>query len=196
MKERELGLGKDILLDGTVWRASQSDNRRDGVQMYPAIHLKKRGTMIGKSSILMLTISLFLGRPVHSLGSCKEAGLCCTGRDASCVVQKTPQNAIIEDLRDTPCYCDHACLKLNDCCPDYRQTCGGTKILFFSTFCTSFIGLWRSTIQGSSRKPETSVSSIEGQEMWSHQFIAFAHCLHFSVFLRMSPGIALIAAMI
>lgn len=59
------------------------------------------------------------------LGSCREAGLCCSGRDASCVVQKTPLNAIIEDLRDQPCYCDHACLKLNDCCPDYRQTCGG-----------------------------------------------------------------------
>lgn len=37
---------------------------------------------------------------VAGLGSCKEAGLCCSGRDASCVVQKTPQNAIIEDLRD------------------------------------------------------------------------------------------------
>ena len=80
---------------------------------------------------LLLAVVLFLGRPVDSLGSCKEAGLCCTGRDASCVVQKTPQNAIIEDLRDTPCYCDHACLKLNDCCPDYRQTCGGTNLVSF-----------------------------------------------------------------
>lgn len=80
---------------------------------------------------------IFLGRPVDSLGSCKEAGLCCTGRDASCVVQKTPQNAIIEDLRDTPCYCDHACLKLNDCCPDYRQTCGGSTTIYLS-YCPIF----------------------------------------------------------
>jgi hypothetical protein len=94
----------------------------------------------GKSILLLTIVAIvLLGRPVNSLGSCKEAGLCCTGRDASCVVQKTPQNAIIEDLRDTPCYCDHACLKLNDCCPDYRQTCGGTsnhtKTSPFAPFC-------------------------------------------------------------
>lgn len=58
-------------------------------------------------------------------GSCKEASLCCTGRDSSCVVQKTPINAIIEDLGDKPCYCDHACLKLGDCCPDFKDACGG-----------------------------------------------------------------------
>lgn len=88
------------------------------------------------TQIVVLFI-IFLGRPVDSLGSCKEAGLCCTGRDASCVVQKTPQNAIIEDLRDTPCYCDHACLKLNDCCPDYRQTCGGSTTIYLS-YCLIF----------------------------------------------------------
>lgn len=82
-------------------------------------------SMANAARVGKVILLLFLVRPAHSLGSCKEAGLCCTGRDASCVVQKTPQNAIIEDLRDTPCYCDHACLKLNDCCPDYRQTCGG-----------------------------------------------------------------------
>lgn len=91
---------------------------------------------------------IFLGRPVDSLGSCKEAGLCCTGRDASCVVQKTPQNAIIEDLRDTPCYCDHACLKLNDCCPDYRQTCGGSTTIYLS-YCPIFSRFyWRAKFFG------------------------------------------------
>ncbi len=68
---------------------------------------------------------LLLINPSHGLGQCKQAALCCTGRDSSCVVQKAVANTIIEDLRDQPCYCDHACLKLNDCCPDYRQTCGG-----------------------------------------------------------------------
>lgn len=58
-------------------------------------------------------------------GSCREATLCCNGRDSSCVVQKTPINAIIEDLNDKPCYCDHACLKLGDCCSDFKQHCGG-----------------------------------------------------------------------
>lgn len=58
-------------------------------------------------------------------GSCREAKLCCPGRDSSCVVQKAPINAIIEDLSDKPCYCDHACLKLGDCCGDFKVACGG-----------------------------------------------------------------------
>lgn len=66
-------------------------------------------------------------------GSCREATLCCNGRDSSCVVQKAPINAIIEDLNDKPCYCDHACLKLGDCCEDFKQHCGGefTTIYIF-----------------------------------------------------------------
>ena len=67
---------------------------------------------------------------VVDAGSCREAALCCTGRDSSCVVQKAPINAIIEDLSDKPCYCDHACLKLGDCCDDFKQHCGGELILF------------------------------------------------------------------
>lgn len=62
-------------------------------------------------------------------GSCREAQLCCTGRDSSCVVQKAPINAIIEDLSDKPCYCDHACLKLGDCCEDFKGHCGGKLML-------------------------------------------------------------------
>lgn len=58
-------------------------------------------------------------------GSCRESKLCCPGRDSSCVVQKAPINAIIEDLSDKPCYCDHACLKLGDCCSDFKDACGG-----------------------------------------------------------------------
>lgn len=127
----------------TVWPSPslQSGYHRDGVHMFPQSSHQAR--MISSSSIFSVTDAaakallllalaplLLAGRPVHGLGSCKEAGLCCSGRDASCVVQKTPANAIIEDLRDTPCYCDHACLKLNDCCPDYRQTCGGKVTIF------------------------------------------------------------------
>lgn len=64
--------------------------------------------------------------PVEA-GSCREATLCCNGRDSSCVVQKAPINAPItgEDTNDKPCYCDHACLKLGDCCADFKQHCGG-----------------------------------------------------------------------
>lgn len=58
-------------------------------------------------------------------GSCLKAGLCCPGRDSSCVVQEAPLNAIIEDLSDKPCYCDHACIKVGDCCHDFKEACEG-----------------------------------------------------------------------
>lgn len=76
---------------------------------------------------LSATFAVFFLLCVHNIfaGSCREAKLCCPGRDSSCVVQKAPLNAIIEDLTDKPCYCDHACLKLGDCCPDFKDACGG-----------------------------------------------------------------------
>jgi hypothetical protein len=65
-------------------------------------------------------------------GSFREATLCCNGRDSSCVVQNAPLNEIIEDLSDKPCYCDHACLKLGDCCDDFKTHCRGGFVHFFS----------------------------------------------------------------
>ncbi|XP_023313648.1 somatomedin-B and thrombospondin type-1 domain-containing protein-like [Trichogramma pretiosum] len=56
-------------------------------------------------------------------GSCRAAKLCCQGRDSGCVIQKAAPNAIIESPRDKPCYCDHACLRLADCCSDFNETC-------------------------------------------------------------------------
>ncbi|XP_036338693.1 somatomedin-B and thrombospondin type-1 domain-containing protein isoform X2 [Rhagoletis pomonella] len=73
---------------------------------------------------LLTAVALLLQLQLVSAGSCREAQLCCAGRDSSCVVQKTPINAIIEDLNDKPCYCDHACLKLGDCCGDFKDHCG------------------------------------------------------------------------
>lgn len=62
-----------------------------------------------------------------SSGSCKEARLCCPGRDASCAVQKTRDNEISDELVDRVCYCDSACTSVGDCCFDYQQTCGGER---------------------------------------------------------------------
>lgn len=67
---------------------------------------------------------ILVGPSVVFAGSCGESKLCCPGRDSSCVVQKAPLNSIIEDLSDKPCYCDHACLKLGDCCYDFKESCG------------------------------------------------------------------------
>lgn len=66
--------------------------------------------------------------PVISTGSCKKSGMCCPGRDSSCVVQQAKPNEIIEDLDDIPCYCDHACLNIGDCCTDFKAACGGNNI--------------------------------------------------------------------
>lgn len=65
--------------------------------------------------------------PLILAGSCRDSQLCCNGRDSSCVVQKAPMNALIEDLNDKPCYCDHACLKLDDCCSDFKDYCSGKR---------------------------------------------------------------------
>ncbi|XP_015593472.1 somatomedin-B and thrombospondin type-1 domain-containing protein [Cephus cinctus] len=71
--------------------------------------------------ILMATIVV----PTRA-GSCKLAKMCCQGRDSACVIQKVSPNAIIEGPQDKPCYCDHACLKLGDCCDDFKVACGVT----------------------------------------------------------------------
>lgn len=78
-------------------------------------------------SVVLMFLLVFISRDVFA-GSCREAKLCCTGRDSSCVVQKAPINAVIEDFNDKPCYCDHACLKLGDCCKDFKEACGGKTI--------------------------------------------------------------------
>jgi len=66
-------------------------------------------------------------------GSCRERGLCCSGRDRSCAVSfgnlggsaSLLGNLIAAaDNSAKECYCDGACITLGDCCPDYKSTCG------------------------------------------------------------------------
>ncbi|XP_075156397.1 somatomedin B and thrombospondin type 1 domain containing protein vexed [Haematobia irritans] len=83
-----------------------------------------RNTMVSILLPLLLPLVVLQNSWLVMAGSCREAQLCCNGRDSSCVVQKAPINAIIEDLNDKPCYCDHACLKLGDCCNDFKDHCG------------------------------------------------------------------------
>ncbi|EFN74081.1 RPE-spondin [Camponotus floridanus] len=84
---------------------------------------RKDATLAGSIVVVVATlISLIIDGTVA--GSCSSAKLCCQGRDSGCVIQKESPNAIIESPRDKPCYCDHACLKLADCCDDFKETCG------------------------------------------------------------------------
>jgi len=77
-----------------------------------------------------------------SRGSCRAARKCCDGKDANCVVQNGNKNAaslnsILQDddidddefsdmdLDDLmPCYCDHGCMSVGDCCTDFKDYCG------------------------------------------------------------------------
>lgn len=93
------------------------------------------------SLLLLQSIAFVIG--VNG-GSCSESTLCCNGRDSSCVVQKAPINAIIEDLSDKPCYCDHACLKLGDCCSDFKQYCGGKLMILVKIIFKFFSFIYRS----------------------------------------------------
>ncbi|PRD33934.1 UNVERIFIED_CONTAM: hypothetical protein NCL1_16116 [Trichonephila clavipes] len=88
---------------------------------------------------LQLTCFFIFALALHkaqgvSRGSCREAQLCCTGRDGSCVVHPQSYNSIDSDDdqqndHGRPCYCDHACLKVGDCCHDFQQVCGVTLII-------------------------------------------------------------------
>jgi len=57
-------------------------------------------------------------------GSCRAARMCCDGKDTECCPQKNDINSIVPDLEDVPCYCDHGCLDMGDCCPDFKDYCG------------------------------------------------------------------------
>ncbi|KYN34662.1 RPE-spondin [Trachymyrmex septentrionalis] len=83
---------------------------------------RKDATRLARLIVVATLISLTVDGT--AAGSCSSAKLCCQGRDSGCVIQKESPNAIIESPRDKPCYCDHACLKLADCCDDFKETCG------------------------------------------------------------------------
>ncbi|EZA57910.1 hypothetical protein DMN91_002748 [Ooceraea biroi] len=82
----------------------------------------RKDVTLVRSLVVATLISLIVDGV--AAGSCSSAKLCCQGRDSGCVIQKESSNAIIESPRDKPCYCDHACLKLADCCDDFKETCG------------------------------------------------------------------------
>ncbi|TRY69936.1 hypothetical protein TCAL_10842 [Tigriopus californicus] len=68
----------------------------------------------------LVTLLDHLVSPTTNL--CSSQGLCCKHRDSGCVIQNIFANHSV-DTSSLPCYCDHACLRLDDCCPDYRDFC-------------------------------------------------------------------------
>ena len=54
--------------------------------------------------------------------TCQNAYLC-----SECVAQKVFPNHTV-DTSQLPCYCDHACIRLDDCCSDYKHFCAGKSL--------------------------------------------------------------------
>ncbi|KAJ8679168.1 hypothetical protein QAD02_014955, partial [Eretmocerus hayati] len=86
-------------------------------------HKMMRGSYGAGTMLAAAILAAIMGSTPSWAGSCRAARMCCQGRDSGCVIQKPSPNAIIESPRDKPCYCDHACLKLADCCDDFNETC-------------------------------------------------------------------------
>jgi len=74
------------------------------------------------SSIISLYCFVCVLKTVSPTNLCSTAGLCCKHRDSECVAQKVFPNHTV-DTSQLPCYCDHACIQLDDCCPDYKHFC-------------------------------------------------------------------------
>ena len=86
--------------------------------------------VISTNSILVtiVVVTSVLFQIVSPTNLCSTAGLCCKHRDSECVAQKVFPNHTV-DTSQLPCYCDHACLRLDDCCPDYKHFCAGMTFL-------------------------------------------------------------------
>ncbi|KAM3877724.1 somatomedin-B and thrombospondin type-1 domain-containing protein [Diretmus argenteus] len=61
-------------------------------------------------------LSLLLVGPCQS--GCRDLGLCCTGRDPTCI-----SRGWRSDRSYGNCYCDQACVSTLDCCHDYDLAC-------------------------------------------------------------------------
>ena len=86
-------------------------------------------------SLICSLLFVIAARDVAALmGSCREAKKCCEGKDPECGVTKADLNSIIMDPDDAPCYCDHNCLNMGDCCPDFKDYCGGGDFFTVGAF--------------------------------------------------------------
>lgn len=73
--------------------------------------------MPGRAAALVLAL---LALPRRAAAGCAALGLCCPGRDPSCL-----GTGWRPDGSYGPCYCDQACEHTLDCCHDYARACPG-----------------------------------------------------------------------
>jgi len=110
--------------------------------------------------VIMLTATTMLVDSLMAAGSCRASRKCCDGKDTDCAVQKGDLSSLVMDLSDEPCYCDHGCLEMGDCCPDFKQFCGvlDCEVSAWSSWspCTSSCGSGTSSRSRTVTRPESN----------------------------------------
>jgi len=110
--------------------------------------------------VMLTTLALVLETCSSLQGSCRASKKCCDGKDTDCAVQKADLNSVIMDLSDEPCYCDHGCLDMGDCCPDFKEYCGvhDCEVSDWSSWssCSSSCGVGTSSRHRSVTRPESN----------------------------------------
>eukprot|EP00092_Neocalanus_flemingeri_P009098 GFUD01009796.1.p1 GENE.GFUD01009796.1~~GFUD01009796.1.p1 ORF type:complete len:275 (+),score=70.23 GFUD01009796.1:57-881(+) len=110
--------------------------------------------------IISVLISIVVKNCSSLQGSCRASKKCCDGKDTDCAVQKADINSIIMDLSDEPCYCDHGCLDMGDCCPDFKEYCGvlDCEVSAWSSWspCSSSCGAGTSSRHRTVTRPESN----------------------------------------
>ncbi|CAK6974235.1 somatomedin-B and thrombospondin type-1 domain-containing protein [Scomber scombrus] len=75
-------------------------------------------TVWRSSSVTLACLGVFLFLVSSCQSTCQEAGLCCIGRNPSCISKGWRY-----DRSYGTCYCDQACVSTLDCCHDYEAAC-------------------------------------------------------------------------
>ena len=81
------------------------------------------------SPLLAVSMAALIPVTTGEWGSCAAAKKCCDGQDLDCMAEVS--NAATSDYGADaddyiePCYCDHGCVEVGDCCPDFKEYCGG-----------------------------------------------------------------------
>ena len=81
------------------------------------------------SPLIAASVAALIPITVGEWGSCAAAKKCCDGQDLDCMAEvsnaATPHYGADEYEETEPCYCDNGCLEVGDCCPDFKEYCGG-----------------------------------------------------------------------
>jgi len=116
--------------------------------------------MLKMNLVMMMAAMAMLARLSMSAGSCQASRKCCDGKDTDCSVQQGSLPSLVLDLSDEPCYCDHGCLEMGDCCQDFKQFCGvfDCEVSAWSawTECSSSCGSGTSTRSRTVTRPESN----------------------------------------